>query len=221
VCLFARLITSKIINHSSQVVVAKTHLSAITTMATAQGEPPQDHKSIDEWIEAGEWDIVTSYIQFHPEEIRGKVDPFNGSTILHAICFIISSPESLVELVVDTWPEALTIQEKKFGATPLHILCWSSQRSSRKVEILLNRMQPKDLMIRNRVLGSTALHSACGNNAELPVIRAIVKKYPPILLAKTFDQNNTALNAVWHAHLQTIPGEYQQYSTAGVVTPHS
>jgi hypothetical protein len=178
-------------------------------MTTAQDEQQSYlHNSMDELIEAGEWDIVKSFFQSHPEEIRGKIDPSNGSTILHAICFISSSPASLVELVADTWPEALTIQEKKFGATPLHILCWSSQRSLRKVEILLHRMQPKDLLIRNRVLGSTALHSACGNNAKLPVIQAIVKKYPPILLAKTFDQNMTAVNAVWHSHLQTIPGEY-------------
>jgi hypothetical protein len=176
-------------------------------MTTAWDEQPQDHKSIEELIEDGEWDIVASFFQSHPEEIRGKIDPSNGSTILHAICFISSSPESLVELVVDTWPEALTIQEKKFGATPLHILCWSSQRSRRKVEILLDKMQPKDLLIRNRVLGSTALHSACGNNAELPVIQAIVKKYPPILLVKTFDQSNTALNAAWLSHVQTIPGK--------------
>jgi hypothetical protein len=176
-------------------------------MTTVQDDQPQNHQSIEELIEAGEWDIVSSFFQSHPEEIRGRIDPSNGSTILHAVCFISSSPESLVELVVDTWPEALTIQEKKFGATPLHILCWSSQRSLRKVEILLNRIQPRDLLIRNKVLGSTVLHSACGNNVELPVIQAIVKKYPPILLAKTFDQSNTAVNAVWHSHLQTIPGE--------------
>lgn len=176
-------------------------------MATPQDQQSREPRYIDELIKAGEWDTVTTFFQSHPEEIRGKIDPSNGSTILHAICFISSSPESLVELVVDTWPEAVIIQENRFGATPLHILCWSSQRSRRKVEILLDRMHPKDLLIRNRVLGSTALHSACGNNAELPVIQAIVKKYPPVLLAKTFDQRNTAVNAVWHSHLQTIPGK--------------
>jgi hypothetical protein len=177
-------------------------------MATSQVEQllQEEQRSIDQLIKDEEWETVTAFFQSHPEEIRGKIDPSNGSTILHAICFISSSPESLVEFVVDTWPKAATIQEKRFGATPLHILCWISQRSRRKVEILLDRMQPKDLMIQNRVMGSTALHSACGNNAELPVIQAIVKKYPPVLLAKTFDQNSTAVNAVWHSHLQTIPG---------------
>ncbi|KAG7353655.1 ankyrin repeat domain protein [Nitzschia inconspicua] len=169
----------------------------------------EEQQSIEALIEAGEWDTVTTFFQSHPEEIRGKINPSDGSTILHAICFISSSPDSLIELVVDTWPEAVTIQENRFGATPLHLLCWSSQRSRRKVEILLERMQPKDLLIRNRIMGSTALHSACGNNAELPVLQAIVKKYPPVLLAKTFDQHSTALNAVWSSHLQTIPGHMQ------------
>jgi hypothetical protein len=176
-------------------------------MATLQENEAHPQRSVDELINAGEWDTVTAFFQSHPGEIRGKVDASNGSTILHAICFISSSPESLVELVVDTWPEAVTKQENRFGATPLHILCWISQRSRRKVEILLERMQPKDIMIQNRVMGSTALHSACGNNAELPVLRALVNKYPPVLLAKTFDQRSTAVSAVWSSHLQTIPGE--------------
>mmetsp|Transcript_8360 Transcript_8360/g.14690 ORF Transcript_8360/g.14690 Transcript_8360/m.14690 type:complete len:385 (-) Transcript_8360:272-1426(-) len=169
----------------------------------------QDLRSIDELIKEGEWGLVREWYEAHPEDIRGYTDPNTGSTVLHAICFISSTPASLLEFVVDTWPDALTIQEQRYGATPLHILCWSSQRSRRKVEILLERMKPKDLMIRNRVLGSTALHSACGNNAELPVIQAIIRKYPPVVLAKTFDQSHTAMNALWHSHLQTIPGHMQ------------
>lgn len=182
--------------------------SALPTMATPQDKGTHPQQSVDELILAGEWDTVTAFFQSHPEEILCKIDPTNGSTILHAICFTSSSPESLVELVVDTWPEAVTKQEDRFGATPLHILCWSSQRSRRKVEILLSRMQPKDIMIQNQVMGSTALHSACGNNAELPVLRALVNKYPPVLLAKTFDQRSTAVSALWSSHLQTIPGKH-------------
>ena len=63
-------------------------------------------------------------------------------------------------------------------------------------------------MIRNRVLGSTVLHSACGSHADLSVIKAIVEKHPPVLKAKTFDQH-TALHALWHSHLQSIPMHMQ------------
>eukprot|EP00537_Pseudo-nitzschia_pungens_P012585 CAMPEP_0172388534 /NCGR_PEP_ID=MMETSP1061-20121228/5613_1 /TAXON_ID=37318 /ORGANISM="Pseudo-nitzschia pungens, Strain cf. pungens" /LENGTH=377 /DNA_ID=CAMNT_0013118449 /DNA_START=44 /DNA_END=1177 /DNA_ORIENTATION=+ len=161
-------------------------------------------KSIPELIEEGKWDVVSDWYEAHPEEIRGRVDPSNGSTILHAICNIPSAPVSLLQCVVDTWPEALTIQENKYGATPLHLLCWRVQRSPGKVKPLLERMKPEDLLIRNRVLGSTVLHSACGSHADISVIKAIIRKHPPVLRAKTFDQQ-TALHALWQSHLQSIP----------------
>ena len=174
----------------------------------SEGRSEIKSKSIPELIEKGEWDLVRGWYEAHPEEIRGHVDPSNGSTILHAICSISSAPMSLLEFVIDTWPEAVTIQENKYGATPLHFLCWGVQRSPEKVKALLERMKPEDLIIRNRVLGSTVLHSACGSHADLSVIKAIVRKYPPVLLAKTFDQH-TALHALWHSHLQSIPMHLQ------------
>jgi ankyrin repeat protein len=172
----------------------------------ASRNPTPDRRTIDELIQAGEWDLVRDFYENHPESVIGYKDA-RGATALHAFCRISSTPVSLIQYVVDTWPEALTIQENRFGATPLHLLCWSSQRSRQKVEVLLERMKPSDLMIRNRILGSTPLHSACGNNAELPVIKAIVRKHPPVLLAKTYDQQATAIAALWHSHLQTIPGD--------------
>ena len=164
-----------------------------------------EQRTIDQLIHAGEWNLVREFYENHPEAIIGYKDS-QGATALHTFCHISSTPIDLVEYVADTWPEALTMLEDRFGATPLHVLCWSSQRSRQKVELLLARMKPSDMMIRNRVLGSTPLISACGNNAELPVIKAIVRKHPPVLLAKTYDQQGTALAAVWHTHLQTIPG---------------
>jgi len=174
----------------------------------AEGISADGHKSIPDLIKDGQWDVVRDWYEDHPEEIRGHVDPSNGSTILHAICSISSAPASLLEFVADTWPEALVIQECRFGATPLHLLCWNLQRHPKKVEVILQRIKPVDLMIRNRVLGSTVLHSACGSQADLSVIKAIVQKHPPLLLAKTFDQH-TALHALWHSHLQSIPMHIQ------------
>eukprot|EP00536_Pseudo-nitzschia_multiseries_P010854 jgi/Psemu1/307700/fgenesh1_kg.348_\ len=162
------------------------------------------NESIPELIKEEKWDVVRNWYEAHPEEIQGHVDPSNGSTILHAICTFASAPVSLLEFVIDTWPEAVTIQENRYGATPLHILCWRVQRSPEKVNVLLERMKPEDVLIRNRVLGSTVLHSACGSNAELSVIEAIVRKHPPVLLAKTFGQH-TALHALWQSDLQSIP----------------
>mmetsp|Transcript_29853 Transcript_29853/g.63918 ORF Transcript_29853/g.63918 Transcript_29853/m.63918 type:complete len:369 (-) Transcript_29853:59-1165(-) len=165
-------------------------------------------QSIPVLIREERWDEVQYWSESHPEEIRNHVDPTNGLTILHAICFTASAPTSLLKIVVDAWPGALSVQEKRFGATPLHLLCWISNRSSEKVDVLLQKMEPEVLMIRNRVRGSTALHSTCGSLSDLSVIKAIVKKHPPVLLAKTFDQY-TALEALWHSTIQSITAHMQ------------
>ena len=86
-------------------------------VATVEG-----FKSVSELVVDGQWDVVRDWFLARPEEIRGRVDPSNGSTILHALCFSNSAPVSLLEFVADTWPQALTIQENRYGATPLHLL---------------------------------------------------------------------------------------------------
>ena len=169
---------------------------------------PEGYNSVSDLVVDGKWDEVTDWFEAHPEEIRDRVDPTNGSTILHALCFSPSTPVSLLEFVAETWPQAITIKERRYGATPLHLLCWTLQRNPEKVDVLLKRMKPEDLLIRNSVLGSTVLHSACGSHADISVIKAIIEKHPPILLAKTFEQQ-TALHALWHSHLQSIPVHMQ------------
>mmetsp|Transcript_25091 Transcript_25091/g.28046 ORF Transcript_25091/g.28046 Transcript_25091/m.28046 type:complete len:423 (+) Transcript_25091:2-1270(+) len=177
-------------------------------------------KTLHELIKDGEWDVVQDWYESHPEEIIGHVDPSNyGSTILHALCVIPSVPVRLLEFVITVWPDAVLKQEQKFGALPLHLLCWISQGRSagttQKVNLLLQRMKPQDLMIRNNQGGSTCLHSACGSHADISVIQALVRKHPPVLVAKTFDQHHTAMHALWHSHLQSIPGLLQIASILG------
>lgn len=164
---------------------------------------PEAYKSVNDLVVDGKWDAVEDWFEAHPHEIRGVIDPTNGLTILHILCYNPSTPVKLLTLVADTWPEAITIQEKRFGATPLHLLCWTITRNREKVDALLKHMKPEDLMIRNSGPGSTVLHSACGSHADISVIEAIIKKHPPILLAKTFEQH-TAFYALWHSHMQSI-----------------
>lgn len=162
-------------------------------------------KSIPELIRDEQWDVVKKYYEAHPEEIMGRVDPANGSTVLHAVCAIASTPVDVIELVADAWPDALMVQENRYGATPLHLLCRTVQKYSRKVEALLRRYRrPEDFLVRSKVLGSTVLHSACGGHADLAIIQAIVRKHPPILLAKSVNQH-TVFHALWQSHLQSIP----------------
>eukprot|EP00529_Nitzschia_sp_RCC80_P018606 CAMPEP_0113475664 /NCGR_PEP_ID=MMETSP0014_2-20120614/19241_1 /TAXON_ID=2857 /ORGANISM="Nitzschia sp." /LENGTH=501 /DNA_ID=CAMNT_0000368599 /DNA_START=395 /DNA_END=1901 /DNA_ORIENTATION=+ /assembly_acc=CAM_ASM_000159 len=169
---------------------------------------PMRRPDIPDLVRRGEWGEIRRWYENHPDELS-RIDQSTGSTVLHALCYATSTPISLLKFVVDAWPGALKVQEKRFGSTPLHILVWSSQRSVSKVELLLDRIDDaKDTMVRNRVLGSTILHSACGNNVDLKVIQAIVNKHRPIVLAKTFDQH-TAVYAVWHSHMNSIPGHMQ------------
>ena len=162
-------------------------------------------KSIPELIRDGRWDVVKEYYRAHPEDIKGRIDPANGSTVLHAVCAIASTPVDVIEMVADVWPEALMVQENRYGATPLHLLCLTVQKYSRRVEALLDRYpKPEDLLVRNKVLGSTVLHSACGSHADLAVIKAIVRKHPPVLLAES-DNQHTVFHALWQSHLQSIP----------------
>mmetsp|Transcript_14130 Transcript_14130/g.32888 ORF Transcript_14130/g.32888 Transcript_14130/m.32888 type:complete len:377 (+) Transcript_14130:103-1233(+) len=162
-------------------------------------------KSVPELIRDGQWDVVKEYYKAHPEKIKGHVDPTNGSTILHAVCAIASTPVDVIEMVADAWPEALMIQENRYGATLLHLMCWTVQTHSKRFEALLKRYRkPEDVLLRNKLLGSTVLHSACGGHADLSVIKVIVQKYPPVLLAKSNNQH-TVFHALWHSHLQSIP----------------
>lgn len=165
-------------------------------------------KRLAKLIEEGEWFLVRERIKSHPEELIGYVDPLTGWTVLHDMCHKPPVPEDLFRMVVEMYPQATALQEKNYLATPLHILCWSSQRSVRKVHVLLEHMSPDDLLKRNR-FGGTVLHSACGSHAFLPVIQAIVQANPSIVLERTYEYNHTALTALWHAHLQSIPGHMQ------------
>lgn len=164
--------------------------------------------SLSSLIERGEWDLVRRRCKSHPEQIDGFVDPLSGWTILHELCSKPPTPDDVFRIVVGIFPRATTMQEKSYLATPLHILCWSSQRSVSKVHILLEHMKAEDLLKRNR-FGGTVLHSACGSHAFLPVIQAIVQANPSIVLERTYEYDQTAVTALWHCHLQNIPGSLQ------------
>ena len=158
-------------------------------------------------LENGDWDSARTCFETSPESINA-VDPLTGGTLLHRLCTQPPAPIDLFEKVIQHFPDAVRMQEKTFQATPLHILCWTSQRTTAKVQLLLQHMQPHDLKIRN-MFGGTALHSACGSQASIEVIKLIVQKNPSIISEKTYDYNHTALTALWQTHLQSIQGHMQ------------
>lgn len=163
--------------------------------------------SIASMLENGDWDSARNCFETCPEMIN-VIDPLTGGTLLHRLCSHPPAPIDLYETVIKHFPDAVRTQEKTFQATPLHMLCWTSQRTTAKVELLLQHMHPDDLKIRN-MFGGTALHSACGSQASIDVIKLIVQKNPSIISEKTYDYNHTALSALWQTHLQSIQGHMQ------------
>lgn len=167
----------------------------------------QNSLSIAQLIENADWDAVNAFCEKHPERIR-DVDPLTGGTVLHRLCSKPPAPIELHEKVLKLYPEAVRVRENVYMATPLHSLVWTSQRTTNKVQLLLDYMEPNDLHLRN-LFGGTALHSACGSQASLDVIKLIVQKNPSIITSRTYDYNHTALTALWQSHLQSIQGHMQ------------
>lgn len=183
--------------------------SASTELTDPAIATPNDNSKLNlcQLIERGEWRQAQSYCQLHPSEVR-ETDPLTGGTVLHRLCNKPPAPIELFETVIRLFPEAVRIQELSYKATPLHILAWTSQRTVGKVRLLLEYMIPEDLLLRNR-FGGTVLHSACGSQASLDVIKAMIAKNPSIVSLRTYEYNHTALTALWHTHLQSIQGHMQ------------
>lgn len=179
-------------------------MSSQPTDETNKSEPDV---MVAQLIEDADWEAASAYCDKHPDKIRG-VDALTGGTVLHRICTKPPAPMELFKKVLQLYPEAVKVQEKVYSATPLHILSWTSQRTSAKVELLLKHMDPDDLNLRNR-FGGTALHSACASQSSFDVIKMIVKKNPSILTARTYDYSHSALTALWQSHLQSIQGHMQ------------
>lgn len=175
-------------------------------------EPPEiddgddDHaqENLFEMVAEDAFELAHRRFETHPEEAK-FIDGATGRTVLHLLCSGANSPRDLFMKVLKYFPNATKLQDKKSGATPLHALCWTSQRSMDRVQVLLEYMDDESLLIRNW-FGGTALHSACGSHAWLPVIKLLVHKNPSLLLQRTQDYNHSALTALWHSHLQSIPG---------------
>eukprot|EP00526_Cylindrotheca_closterium_P018268 CAMPEP_0113614734 /NCGR_PEP_ID=MMETSP0017_2-20120614/7327_1 /TAXON_ID=2856 /ORGANISM="Cylindrotheca closterium" /LENGTH=366 /DNA_ID=CAMNT_0000523927 /DNA_START=76 /DNA_END=1176 /DNA_ORIENTATION=- /assembly_acc=CAM_ASM_000147 len=168
----------------------------------------EDARTLTDLIEDMNWPKLRTAVHERPEELKEVNELYGyGWTILHFLCAVPPVPDDIFQSVVELYPEATRLRGKKWGQTPLHVLCRNSQKSVRKVQIILKHMEPEDLLIGTNV-GSTALHCACASHAWIPVLEELIQANPKIVLAKTYDQH-TALVALFQAHLQTIPGHLQ------------
>ncbi|KAL3944207.1 MAG: hypothetical protein SGBAC_001704 [Bacillariaceae sp.] len=177
-------------------------------MGKASQELQHDTRTLTDLIEVMDWPKLRTAVHERPEEVK-EVHELHGYgwTILHFLCAVPPVPDDIFQSVVDLYPEATTVRGKRWGQTPLHVLCRNSQKSVRKVKILLKHMEPEDLLI-GSVVGSSALHCACTSHAWIPVLHELIQANPKIVLTKTYEQD-TALVALFESHLRTIQGHLQ------------
>ncbi|CAJ1954353.1 unnamed protein product [Cylindrotheca closterium] len=170
-------------------------------------ELQDDARTLAGLIEDMNWEKLRTAIHERKEELK-EVDDSRGWTILHRLCALPPVPKDIFQSVVKLCPEATKVRDKKWGQTPLHVLCWNSQKTVGKIQILLQHMPPEDLLIGTH-LGGSALHCACSGHAFLPVHQELIRANPKIVLVKSREYKHTALVALWQSHLNTIQGHMQ------------
>jgi hypothetical protein len=166
-----------------------------------------DSRTLADLIDDADWQRFREEVHKRQDELK-EVDQKLGWTILHHLCALPTVPVDIFQEVVQLYPEATKVGGRRWGQTPLYILCRNSQKSVRKVEILLEYMAPEDLLLRTH-FGSTALHKACESNAWIHVLKVLIKANPAIVMARITHSNHTALIALWQSHCHTIPGAMQ------------
>lgn len=149
-----------------------------------------------------DWSTALRLVRNNPE-LAQYIDPHSGFGPLHMACGRGSTPLILVEALVEAHPQAVNTRTpfRRYFDTPLHIQARNSQASSSKVMALLPHA---DVRMTNR-LGHTALHTACGNNAIIDVIRALIDKDQNLLDVEDVN-GRSPLHVLWEGYMQSIPG---------------
>jgi hypothetical protein len=159
-------------------------------------------KDLSEIIEAQDWKAAFLRCENHPHETMLLRSRFK-TTPLHQLSYIGSSPCSLMERIADAYPNAVFVQDCRYQDTPLHYLSRNSQRTESKMSILVRHSGKEGLLIQNK-LGHTPLHTACGSNAMLPVLKKLVAVCPESLYVRDVN-GGLPLDALWNSYMQTIP----------------
>ena len=148
-----------------------------------------------------DWDKVLYFLQYCPSLAKYQ-HPKRGLYPLHLACLRGCTPLNILVSLVDAYPAAVNLKTlDRFRDTPLHIVSRNSQRTSSKVKALLPHA---DSNIVN-AMGHTALHTACGTNAVIDVLYALIDKDENLLDIK--DTNGqTPVIALWESFMQSIPG---------------
>lgn len=163
-------------------------------------------EGLEALIDSQRWEEVRQHLLMQPQGFETIVHSSSGWYPLHWLCAIGSTPASLIELAVEAFPGGLTVPDRRYSDTPLHLCCRHSQVTTSRSKALLSHYPSgsKDILARN-VLGGTCLHSAVNHNANIEVIKAIVEVNPKIARVRTYEGAHV-ISALWNSYLQTIQG---------------
>ena len=85
------------------------------------------------------------------------------------------APCNVVEFLLQQEPKAITAVNR-FGQTPLHLCCASSNAFPEVISLLIKRNA--GALKRGDKYGCTSLHVACENNASAKVVEQLISAYP-------------------------------------------
>ena len=152
-------------------------------------------------IKTYNWDEVEKICDHHPKLLKNCILA-NSNTPLHEICNIGSAPHDLLEKVLKCRIESTTTRNR-FGETPLHTKCRSSQYSLHPVALLV-QTNPMALRMLNDS-GKSPLAVACVNGASVNVVKELVVAYPEALKIRDVN-DHTPIDSLWSSFAKTIPG---------------
>lgn len=173
-------------------------------MAEETASAAFDDDQLNNAIQNSDWNRAELIFIAHPEAAE-SIYLRLGWTKLHWLCSIGSTPASLIEVVARINPLAITLPDRRFLDSPLHLAGRNCQVSAVKLEALLSYVEdPQAVLVRNQ-FGGTPLHSAANHNAVIGALQVLVDANPRILTITTHEGLH-AIAALWHSYIQTIPG---------------
>lgn len=138
---------------------------------------------ISQYIDSEQWERVIGLAKSKPEickqwtERTGFFEGIRPSNVLpiHEACANESVPFSVVEALVQAYPESVRVTESAYHRLPLHIVCRKTAKAQ-VVHFLLK--ENSEASLEPDVLGRVPLHYALSNGANDDVVDLLLQYGP-------------------------------------------
>lgn len=135
-------------------------------------------------------DVIQYIIAKYPNAVRCSTNGCLNRLPLHIACQN-SASASIIEILVQSWPDSVKEKFGQFGRLPIHIAC--DNGADLPVIELLTKLFPESLTIQETITGFTPLHTACYCSSDLSVIQFLAKRSPESLLVQDYCYKKTPL----------------------------